>query len=154
MPTHFYTLQLLQRNYQIAKKAHTIYAFGILEQDKQHVKGGQAGLSNWLWIKANKSTSLIYPCKHGTDRNITTRSTTTQTNWSRAVNFNLGVLKVPPFIKAVRWWVPEIWTAKPERKFKPYSIAPFVYPRTWTNYAWNSKTFVCNFQLYIAFSNF
>ena len=40
MPTHFYTLQLLQRNYQIAKKAHTIYAFGILEQDGKRVKGG------------------------------------------------------------------------------------------------------------------
>ena len=31
LPTHFYTLQLLQRNYQIVEKAHTIYAFGILE---------------------------------------------------------------------------------------------------------------------------
>ena len=31
MPSHFYTLQLLQRNYQLAKKAHTLYAFGILE---------------------------------------------------------------------------------------------------------------------------
>ena len=40
MPTHFYTLQLLQRNYQIAKKAHTIYAFGILEKDAKRVKGG------------------------------------------------------------------------------------------------------------------
>ena len=40
MPTYFYTLQLLQRNYQIAKKAHTIYAFGILKQDKKRVKGG------------------------------------------------------------------------------------------------------------------
>jgi len=40
MPSHFYTLQLLQRNYQIAKKAHTIYAFGILEQDGKRVKGG------------------------------------------------------------------------------------------------------------------
>ena len=40
MPSHFYTLQLLQRNYQIAKKAHTLYAFGILEQDKKRVKGG------------------------------------------------------------------------------------------------------------------
>ena len=40
MPSHFYTLQLLQRNYQLAKKAHTIYAFGILEQDKKRVKGG------------------------------------------------------------------------------------------------------------------
>ena len=40
MPSHFYTLQLLQRNYQLAKKAHTIYAFGILEQDHKRVKGG------------------------------------------------------------------------------------------------------------------
>jgi len=40
MPSHFYMLQLLQRNYQIAKKAHTIYAFGILEKDGKRVKGG------------------------------------------------------------------------------------------------------------------
>jgi len=40
VPSHFYTLQLLQRNYQIAKKAHTIYAFGILEKDAMRVKGG------------------------------------------------------------------------------------------------------------------
>ena len=40
MPSHFYTLQLLQRNYQLAKKAHTIYAFGILEPDHKRVKGG------------------------------------------------------------------------------------------------------------------
>jgi len=40
IPSHFYTLQLLQRNYQIAKKAHTIYAFGILEKDGKRVKGG------------------------------------------------------------------------------------------------------------------
>ena len=39
-PTHFYTLQLLQRNYQIARKANTIYAFGILEPDHKRVKGG------------------------------------------------------------------------------------------------------------------
>ena len=40
VPTHFYTLQLLQCNYQIAKKAHTIYAFGTLEKDTKRVKGG------------------------------------------------------------------------------------------------------------------
>ena len=40
VPSHFYTLQLLQHNYQIAKKAHTIYAFGILEKDARRVKGG------------------------------------------------------------------------------------------------------------------
>ena len=43
MPSHFYTLQLLQRNYQIANKAHTIYAFGILEKDGKRVKGGTGG---------------------------------------------------------------------------------------------------------------
>ena len=37
VPSHFYTLQMLQRNYQIAKKAHTIYAFGILEKDAKQV---------------------------------------------------------------------------------------------------------------------
>jgi len=40
VPTHFYTLQLLQRNYQIAKKAHTIYAFGTLKKDAKRVKRG------------------------------------------------------------------------------------------------------------------
>ena len=40
VPTHFYTLQLQQRNYQIAKKAHTVYTFGILEKDAKRVKGG------------------------------------------------------------------------------------------------------------------
>jgi len=40
MPSHFYTLQLLQRNYQIAKKAQTLYAFGPLEKDGKRVKGG------------------------------------------------------------------------------------------------------------------
>ena len=40
VPTHFYTLQLLQHDYQIAKKAHTIYAFGTLEKDVKRVKGG------------------------------------------------------------------------------------------------------------------
>ena len=40
MPSHFYTPQLLQRIYQIAKQAHTLYAFGILEKDGKRVKGG------------------------------------------------------------------------------------------------------------------
>ena len=40
VPSHFYTLQLLQRNYQSAKKAQTIFAFGILEKDARQVKGG------------------------------------------------------------------------------------------------------------------
>ena len=40
VPSHFYTLQLLQRNYKITKKAHTIFAFGTLEKDAKRVKGG------------------------------------------------------------------------------------------------------------------
>jgi len=40
VPSHHYTLQLLQRNYQIAKKAHTIFAFGTLHEDAKRVEGG------------------------------------------------------------------------------------------------------------------
>ena len=108
MPSHFYTLQLLQRNYQIAKKAHTIYAFGILEKDGKRVKGAQVGPCNWPWIKANPSTSLTYPVNRGTARTINTRSTRMPPPWSLAVNFSLGVPKGPPFIKAVLSWDPEI----------------------------------------------
>jgi len=41
VPRHHYTLQLLQRNYQIAKKAHTIFAFGTLHEDAKRVEGGK-----------------------------------------------------------------------------------------------------------------
>jgi len=74
VPTHFYTLQLLQRNYQIAKKAHTICAFGTLEKDAKQSKGEQGGLCNWLWIKAKKSTCLTFPVKLGTALKTTTTS--------------------------------------------------------------------------------
>ena len=40
VPTHFYTLSLLQRNYHIARKAHTVFAFGKLCADKKRVEGG------------------------------------------------------------------------------------------------------------------
>ena len=40
VPTHFYTFSLLQRNYHIARKAHTIFAFGILNRNQKEVKGG------------------------------------------------------------------------------------------------------------------
>ena len=63
LPTHFYTLQLLQGNYQIAKKAHTIYAF-------DESKGEQGGPCNWLWMK--KSTCLTFPVKLGAALNATT----------------------------------------------------------------------------------
>ena len=156
MPSHFYTLQLLQRNYQIAKKAHTIYAFGILEPDHKRVKGG-VGPCNWPWIKANPSISLTFPVKRGTTRTITTKSMRMPPPWSQAVNLFLGDLKSRPFIKAVLSWDPGMWTRKPEPKFKPYSTAPSVSPRTLINYVWNWKTFICNFfyflflEMYIAF---
>ena len=138
MPSHFYTLQLLQRNYQLAKKAHTIYAFGFLEPDHKRVKGG-TGWTVQLAMDQGKPVYLF---------DIPSQS------WYRSdhyyqVNGRLGRLfgdpKSPPFIKAVLSWDPVIWTRKPEKKFKPYSIAPSVYPRTLINYAWNWKTFICNF---------
>ena len=40
MPTENYVLQLLQRNFEIARRADTVYAFGILEDDCRRVLGG------------------------------------------------------------------------------------------------------------------
>ena len=140
MPSHVYTLQLLQRNYQLAKKAHTIYAFGILEQDHKRVKGG----TGWTVQLANPSISLTFPVNHGTARTITTKSMRMPPPWSLAVNLSLGDLKSPPFIKAVPSWDPGMWTKKPEPKLKPCSTAPSVSPRTLINYVWNWKTFICN----------
>ena len=72
LPTHFYTLQLLQRNYQIAKKAHTIYAFGILEKDAKRVKEG-TGWTVQLALDERKEVYLFdIPSKLGTALKITT----------------------------------------------------------------------------------
>ena len=40
LPTQNYVLQLLQRNFEIARRADTVYAFGILEDDCLRVQGG------------------------------------------------------------------------------------------------------------------
>ena len=40
LPTHNYVLQLLQRNFEIARRADTVYAFGTLEDDCLRVQGG------------------------------------------------------------------------------------------------------------------
>ena len=40
MPTQNYVLQLLQRNFEIARRADSVYAFGILEDDWKRVQGG------------------------------------------------------------------------------------------------------------------
>ena len=120
VPSHFYTLQLLQRNYQIAKKAHTVYAFGILEKDAKRVKGG-TGWTVQLALDEGKEVYLF--------------DIPSQT-WYRSENhyyvsddsaclvagskFLPWGLKPPPFIKAVLWLVPEILMRRPNRKSKPY----------------------------------
>ena len=40
LPTQNYVLQLFQRNFEIARRADTVYAFGILEDDCKRVQGG------------------------------------------------------------------------------------------------------------------
>ena len=40
LSTQNYVLQLLQRNFEIARRADTVYAFGILEDDCKRVQGG------------------------------------------------------------------------------------------------------------------
>ena len=40
VPTDFYILQLIQRNYEIVRRADTVYAFGLLEDDCRRVLGG------------------------------------------------------------------------------------------------------------------
>jgi len=133
VPSHFYTLQLLQRNYQIAKKAHTIYAFGTLEKYAKRVKGG-TGWTVQLALDQGKEVYLF--------------DIPSQT-WYRSENYYYVSddsaclvtgskflpwgLKPPPFIKAVLWLVPEILTTKPERESKPYSTIPSVCPRTLNN---------------------
>jgi len=49
---------LLQRNYQIAKRAHTIYAFGILEKDAKRVKG-RTGWTVQLALDQGKEVYLL-----------------------------------------------------------------------------------------------
>ena len=125
--------RLIPSCYQIAKKAHTIYAFGTLEKDAKRVKGG-TGWTVQLVLDQGKEVYLF--------------DISSQT-WYRSENYYYVSddsaclvtgstflpwgLKPPPFIKAVLWLVPEILTRKPEMKSKPYSTAPSVYPRTLNN---------------------
>ena len=133
VPTHFYTLQFLQRNYQIAKKAHTIYAFGTLEKDAKRVKGA-TGWTVQLALDEGKEVYLFdipsqtwYRSEHHyyvSDDSACLVAGSKFLPWG---------LKPPPFIKAVLWLVPEILTTKPEKKSKPYSTVPSVCQRTLNN---------------------
>ena len=40
VPTDFYILQLIERNYEIVRRADIVYAFGLLEDDGRRVLGG------------------------------------------------------------------------------------------------------------------
>ena len=65
VPTDFHILHLIQRNYEIARRADTVYAFGLLEDDCRRVLGGKGGLCNWRWIKAKKSLCTTLNPKPG-----------------------------------------------------------------------------------------
>lgn len=40
VPRHFYTFSILQRNYHVVKKAHTLFAFGHIHPNRKEVRGG------------------------------------------------------------------------------------------------------------------
>jgi len=40
VPSHFYTFSILQRNYHVVKKAHTLFAFGHIHPNRKEVRGG------------------------------------------------------------------------------------------------------------------
>ena len=65
LPTQNYVLQLLQRNFEIARRADTVYAFGILEDDCKRVQGVQGGRCNWHWTWARKSLCTTLNPKPG-----------------------------------------------------------------------------------------
>ena len=134
VPTHFYTLQMLQHNYQIAKKAHTIYSFGTLEKDAKRVKGGTGWTVQFALDQVKEVYLFDIPSQ----------------TWYRSENHYYvsddspclvagskfsypGVSNPLPFIKPVLWLVSEILTRKPNRKSKPYSTVPSVYQRTLNN---------------------
>ena len=133
VPTHFYTLQLLQRNYLIAKKAHTVYAFGILENDAKRVQGG-TGWTVQLALDQRKDVHLF--------------DIPSQT-WYRSENhyyvsddsaclvagskFLPWGLKPPTLHQSSAVIGSRDLDEKPERKSRPYSTVPSVCLRTLNN---------------------
>ena len=114
VPSHFYTLQLLQRNYQIAKKDHTIFTFGILEKDAKRVKGG-TGWTVQLALDQGKEVYLFDIL--GTGLNITTTSTTIRQLWWLGASFYPGVYKAKPHpsSKQCCGWFPRSGPENPRR---------------------------------------
>ena len=131
VPSHFYTLQLLQRNYQIAKKAHSIYTFGTMEKDAKRAKGG-TGWTVQLALDQGKEVYL-FDIPSQTSYRSENYYQVNEDSLVTDSNFLPWVSNPPPFIKAVLWLVPEIWTRKPERKSKPYSSVPSVHLTTLNN---------------------
>ena len=58
LPTQNYTLHLLQRNFEIVRRADTVYAFGILEEDCRRVRGG----TGWTVQLALDLGKKVYVC--------------------------------------------------------------------------------------------
>ena len=58
VPSHIYLQTLLQRNYRIVNKAHTVYAFGHLESDCRKLRGG-TGWSVQMALDLGKEV-LVY----------------------------------------------------------------------------------------------
>ena len=58
LPTQNYVLHLLQRNFEIVRRADTVYAFGILEDDCQRVQGG----TGWTVQLALDLGKKVYVC--------------------------------------------------------------------------------------------
>ena len=58
LPTQNYVLHLLQRNFEIVRRADTVYAFGTLEDDCQRVQGG----TGWTVQLALDLGKKVYVC--------------------------------------------------------------------------------------------
>ena len=58
LPTQNYVLHLLQRNFEIVRRADTVYAFGTLEDDCQRVLGG----TEWTVQLALDLGKKVYVC--------------------------------------------------------------------------------------------
>ena len=129
VPTHFYTLSPLQRNYHIARKAHTVFAFGKLCADKKRVEGG-TGWTVQLAIDQGKEVFLF-----DTNTNQWYRSENTynieNSCLKKVTSFKPWALfDYPPFIRAVLWLVRETLLLQQGQQSRTCSREHSVYPKT------------------------